>query len=729
MSSRLGTLHRRALKAALLAGLAAGAVPAQAQETGPPAEKPAAQSQDVEADPGAKPAGGAQPSGARAMSVAAASAGAPSGDPQFSNPLMDLYPAQERVDSNDIDLSNGKLHLRDELIPGGSDKLGVGLNFVSPGFAIVPVHYSSDPPLSISNNLGQIVYASLTTNAILAWQQANENGVSFVNFDAPANHDRFANIGSGFYNAANTSSSVVPWGAGYLYTSKDGATAEISNSLTYLQLHVPLAPGSGYYGNVVTKLTQPNGEVWTYYYDSGTFQLVPSGTIFTTSRIRSIVSNRGYALQFSYQRDAGSQSGTAALDQWYSVTQIVKYDKARGYCNEAAGRCASFGGSPQVVSVGYDRSANTVRFVRPNGEALKFGFAPEPRWGAWRLVSFEKGDLPATRRTMVYREYPDIVYPGGSSIPNPITWLDNVQSVTAGGRTWSYEYSGSRYAGSWDSSAAMRRTDPSGKAMVLDMALSQDPPTRMTDQLARATEFGFFRYSWTSIVKGAFPGADQVMRPNEAQAYPSTVSLPEDTSVSGTHVASYQFTYDDRGNRVAAQRNAKAGSGLSPIVWAASFPACGDLKVCNKPSAITDPRGAVTNYGYDATHGGMVWEMQPAPTTGGARPFKLYSYVQKYAYVLSAGGSLVPSPSPLWVLATATECQTAAGSDTPACDAGAPRRVVTYEYGPDGTTDNLLVRGVAVAADGQVQRTCLGYDAQGNQVSVTTPRAGLGTCQ
>ena len=40
----------------------------------------------------------------------------------------------------------------------------------------------------------------------------------------------------------------------------------------------------------------------------------------------------------------------------------------------------------------------------------------------------------------------------------------------------------------------------------------------------------------------------------------------------------------------------------------------------------------------------------------------------------------------------------------------------------------LLVRGVAVTADGQTRRTCYGYDALGRRISETKPNAGLGAC-
>jgi len=202
--------------------------------------------------------------------------------------------------------------------------------------------------------------------------------------------------------------------------------------------------------------------------------------------------------------------------------------------------------------------------------------------------------------------------------------------------------------------------------------------------------------------------------------------LVKDTTPEGIEG---DYAYDSRGNFTSKTTKAKTGSGLSNIVTSAAYPAtCTDPKTCNKPSSTTDGRGGVANYTYDTNSGEVLSEMQPAPTTGAARPLKLYTYVQKYAYVLNSGGTLVPAAYPVWVPNTVTQCQTVAGSSTATCDAAASQMVTTYEYGANGTADNLLVHGLAVTADGQTLRTCYGYDTQGNKISETKPRAALAVC-
>jgi YD repeat-containing protein len=142
----------------------------------------------------------------------------------------------------------------------------------------------------------------------------------------------------------------------------------------------------------------------------------------------------------------------------------------------------------------------------------------------------------------------------------------------------------------------------------------------------------------------------------------------------------------------------------------------------------------VAHYAYSADHGGMTMELQPPPTLGAARPLKLYDYVQRQAYVLNGVGQLVASSTPVWLPSTETQCQTVANfgpgapSGRPACDASEQKTVITYEYGTNGSADNLLLRGKVVTADGQSRRTCMVYDARGNKIAETTPRAGLTTC-
>ena len=98
------------------------------------------------------------------------------------------------------------------------------------------------------------------------------------------------------------------------------------------------------------------------------------------------------------------------------------------------------------------------------------------------------------------------------------------------------------------------------------------------------------------------------------------------------------------------------------------------------------------------------------------------TYVQKSAYIKNSGGTLVSTGLPIWLPDTETLCQTYAGSSTATCDTGAPITVTSYEYGANGTADNLLLRGKVVTSGGVSLRTCYGYDARGRKIWETSPR-------
>ncbi len=74
------------------------------------------------------------------------------------------------------------------------------------------------------------------------------------------------------------------------------------------------------------------------------------------------------------------------------------------------------------------------------------------------------------------------------------------------------------------------------------------------------------------------------------------------------------------------------------IIASASFDTtCTNVVKCNQPNTTTDPKGNVTDYTYDGTHGGVTSVKSAAPSVGAVRPETRYSYTQ----VTSASGALV----------------------------------------------------------------------------------------
>jgi hypothetical protein len=206
--------------------------------------------------------------------------------------------------------------------------------------------------------------------------------------------------------------------------------------------------------------------------------------------------------------------------------------------------------------------------------------------------------------------------------------------------------------------------------------------------------------------------------------------LPLKQSVTDPDGFKTTLTWEIEKQRLV-ESDAVSKSGTGPNLVRTAAYTCTDMHCITKPTSITDANGNTTIYHYKPENGGIIHEIKPAPTSGAPRPLKLTTWVLKYAYVLN-GGSLGQASSPVWVISSETECQLAPGGDTsnPTCDTApsAPQRVTTYEYGADGTPNNLFVRGIVLTADGSSRRTCNSYDNFGNRISQTAARAGLSTC-
>lgn len=253
-------------------------------------------------------------------------------------------------------------------------------------------------------------------------------------------------------------------------------------------------------------------------------------------------------------------------------------------------------------------------------------------------------------------------------------------------------------------------TDPDGK--TTSFTFTQSTPYTMTDPNGRTTSY---RYT------GAKDFAD-IHTPNTLSEGSLLIEAgyPEGNK--------YRATYDGGNRRTSETVTAKPGSGLPNLVVEYGYDYAGSTpQNASKPIWIRDPKGNQTDYTY-APWGGTLSEMQPAPNSGAARPLKLYTYVQKYAYVKDAGGGLVPTAAPIWLPQTETLCQTLPGSSVATCDTAASIVITTHEYGADGTANNLLPRGVVVSSGGTSLRTCYGYDNSGNRIFETKPRASLASC-
>ena len=95
--------------------------------------------------------------------------------------------------------------------------------------------------------------------------------------------------------------------------------------------------------------------------------------------------------------------------------------------------------------------------------------------------------------------------------------------------------------------------------------------------------------------------------------------------------------------------------------------------------------------------------------------------------VKDAGGNIVATQPPIWLLASTSSCKTGAASGA-GCAITGDEVTTTYDYGPTTGANNLLLRGTVADATGTTPiRTCYTYDAMGNRLSEIKPAPGAWT--
>ncbi|MGY4397338.1 hypothetical protein ACVWZA_002532 [Sphingomonas sp. UYAg733] len=431
---------------------------------------------------------------------------------------------------------------------------------------------------------------------------------------------------------------------------------------------------------------------------------VPAAGAGNAKRVANIVFADGRRQDFLYN---GSNQLKAVIDS--SGYGIVFDYGANGYTSAACG---------YNLAVSYVSVSSSC-----SGAALKvsYGYSGSPA----KLTTVTDARLNLTTYSYDRNEISCVQPPGYSSCKiantygSPLHAWQVTRQTLADGAVWQFTYSGD-YLKARDPEA-YAEVEPGTSATVTDPALkvsqysfAQSSPFSAIDANGKVTEYRFSG------------GADYSTQPGWSTSFGT--SLMEATLPEGNK---YSAEYGLRRAVTRQTLHAKPGSPLPDIVTEFGYVYNCDppysRQSCAKPIFKKDAKGNQTDYSY-ATHGGLISELQPAPSVGAARPLKLATYVQKYAYVKTAGGTLVTNATPIWLPNSETLCQTSAGSSSPVCDAAAPQIVTTYEYGANGTADNLLLRGKVVTAAGVSLRSCYGYDARGRKISETSPRAGLATC-
>jgi hypothetical protein len=134
------------------------------------------------------------------------------------------------------------------------------------------------------------------------------------------------------------------------------------------------------------------------------------------------------------------------------------------------------------------------------------------------------------------------------------------------------------------------------------------------------------------------------------------------------------------------------------------------MKTCNKPSYVVDPKGNRTNYTWDATHGGLLTETSGLNSAGGCALAGGVCPVTTYGYTAFAG-----TDGASFYLLTSKQELISSGVTT----------TTTYEY---DASNHWALKSSVADSGGLSVRSCYKFDATGNLISITTPRAGLTSC-
>jgi YD repeat-containing protein len=426
----------------------------------------------------------------------------------------------------------------------------------------------------------------------------------------------------------------------------------------------------------VTNVFYPNGQKINIVYQGFQTAYVP--------RISSVESNLGWQLKFKYNVPVGSAN-------YRMASGVVAINRSFELCDSMADTCAptmqwpisAYAFSPGNTSFNViDKAGRTIRYTL-NSYYETTGL--KPAWSDVDTVSYTYcGRIELTQPC------------NGSFSEGGITvnriFAGMVHKVTKGGNTRTYKFI--PYAGGYNF-----------------VRQGQHP------------YFGTQEVSTRTI-----PGSPIAYIQQDDGTYAGFSG--DDTNqvayVRPTGAPTQNFSYDTRGNLLTVTTVPKSGSTAANIVTRANYElTCANIVTCNKANWVEDGRGNRTDYTYDPVHGGTLTETGPA--VGGIRPQKRYVYVQRYAWTKNAVGAYVQAADPVWVLNSESSCRAGAASGA-GCQLQNDEVATLYDYGPNAGPNNLLLRGIAVTADGQTLRTCFSYDRFGNRISETAPNANLTSC-
>ena len=181
------------------------------------------------------------------------------------------------------------------------------------------------------------------------------------------------------------------------------------------------------------------------------------------------------------------------------------------------------------------------------------------------------------------------------------------------------------------------------------------------------------------------------------------------------------YDYNARGFVTQTATAATSGSGLATITTSATYAgSCSNPITCNLPLTTTDSAGNVTNYTYNATHGGVTQIQLPPSASGQPRPTVDVTYATYYAQAKNSSGTLVPYSTAIYMPTGSTRCRTAA-----TCSGTANEQVSAIAYSNSSQPNLLPVSTTVKLGDNtSASTTAYTYNILGQVLTVDGPDAG-----
>jgi len=228
----------------------------------------------------------------------------------------------------------------------------------------------------------------------------------------------------------------------YTYTTAAGAVALYSTALAG---NNPTQANQGR----VTSLTDPSGEVLSFYYKN-IFVIGPPNA--SGRRLQSVTNNLGYQIKFDY-------ASTNPLSGGFTLTKVTAINNAVDYCDPLADSCTSL--SQTWPSVTYSTLGATQTVTDTLSRVTAYAYTSGVLTGIRRPTSSTNDNIT-------------IAYSSG-----------RVSSVSNGTGAWTYGYSD---AGSVRTTTV---TDPLSHARTYTSNLTTSRVTAETDALSRTTSFAY----------------------------------------------------------------------------------------------------------------------------------------------------------------------------------------------------------------------------------------------